>query len=100
MKKWLDLMKMILPVVLAQNPKTAVVAPFVIEGIEAAEQLPGAKGAAKAAHAKEIALAAIHAANAEAGRTVVDPDAVSEAIDSGIETGVAVVNVVHGHPTA
>lgn len=94
--KWLELVKLFVPLALAQNPKTAAIAPFVTEGIAAAEGLKDAKGADKAKAAKKVAITLINARNAAMpGHTPIDVTAVDEAIDSGIETGVAVVNVVH-----
>lgn len=94
--KWLELVKLFVPLALAQNPKTAPLAPYIVEGIAAAEAIPGAKGADKAKAAKKVAITFINARNAAMpGHTPIDVNAVDDAIDSGIETGVAVVNVVH-----
>jgi len=82
------------PMVLAFTP-LAPIAPFVSAGIQEAEQIQGASGADKLAHAINIARQGIAATNAQAGRTVIDPNLADSAIAAGINTTVSVVNIVH-----
>jgi hypothetical protein len=91
--KWLQMVQQFAPMVLAFTP-LAPIAPFVSAGIQEAEQIQGASGADKLAHAINIARQGIAATNAQAGRTVIDPNMADTAIAAGINTTVSVVNLV------
>lgn len=92
--KWLQMVQSLAPMILAFTP-LAPIAPFVSAGIQEAEQIQGASGADKLAHAVQIARDGIAATNAQAGKVVIDPQLSDAAIVSGINTTVSVVNLVH-----
>ncbi len=82
------------PLILAVTP-LAPIAPAVMAAIQEAEALHGAgTGVEKLAHVKAIALDAAAAANAQAGKIVVDPAEIGAAVDQSVAAVVAVANVV------
>ena len=91
---WLGLIKTLAPIVLAATP-LAPIAPFISLGIGEAEQLAGASGPEKLAHAVNIAQTGIAAVNAQAGKDLIDPALSADAISKGISTVVDVTNIVH-----
>lgn len=94
--KWLELLKTIGPLVIASTvPGGQLLAPIVVGAIHSAEQLKGASGAEKKAHALELVEAGAAAANAVAGKVVVDPNAAVAAAASGIDTVVKTINAAH-----
>lgn len=98
MPKWLQVLKQVGPIVLAFTP-LAPIAPAVIAGIAAAEALPGATGEQKKVIVQQIVTAGAAAANAQAGRVVIDPADAAAAAHTAIDTIVTVTNIVEkAHP--
>lgn len=96
--KWLDLVKLLAPIVLANvkgGDKIATVIPVVVQGIQEAEQIKGAKGPEKKDHVLNVTDAAVTALNAT-GKVKLDPQEVRATVSDGIDTVVQTVNLVHG----
>lgn len=91
-KNWLDLVKVVVPMILAETP-AAPIAPFIAIGISAAEQIPGATGPQKLEVAKQLANIGVAAANAQAGKELINPSLVNETADNSIKTIISVMNL-------
>lgn len=83
------------PVILMLFPKLAPLAGPITEGIQEAEQIPGASGWDKLTHATQVAKDGIAALNAAEGKQVVDPALSDETIQAGINAVVGSLNIVH-----
>lgn len=92
---WKKLIELIVPVVMASDPKTARLVPYVVTGIQEAESLHVASSAEKLAHAVNLTKIGVDATNAAAGKAVIDAATANTAIASGISTAVAVANLIH-----
>lgn len=97
--KWLQLVQVFAPLILSFIPRLAPLAPFVSNGIQEAEQLPGASSAEKQAHAIQIARNGIASVNAVAGHPLLDPTISDQLIGSAVNTVVSVTNLVHAAHT-
>ena len=78
--KFLDIIKLVAPVILASVPKGDKIAPLVpviANGIAEAEQIKGASGAEKKAHVLSIVDAGVTSVNAT-GKLHLDPSEVHE----------------------
>lgn len=94
--KWLDLAKILSSILIPFiNPKLAPLAPVIANGINEAEAIPGASGADKLQHVVNIATSATQGINTVAGKTVVDPDHVTQTAAATVSAIVDVVNLVH-----
>jgi len=93
MTNWLQLVEQLAPMVLVATP-LAPLAPFIAIGIREAEQIKGATGQDKLAHAVAITKAAVTGVNAQAGKTVIDPTVADDALKHGISTVVDVVKII------
>lgn len=92
---WLDLVKLIAPIVVAATvPHGAVLGPLIATGISDAEQLAGAKGAEKKAHVLELVTDGVIAINTAKGIDVFDPAAVGVAADRAIDDTIEIVNLI------
>jgi hypothetical protein len=89
----LPLVGAILPLVKGGD-KAAALVPTIAHAIETAEQ-HGGTGAEKKARAKAIVQDAITVANAT-GKVHLDPTAVDQTLDNGIDAVVGAVNIAHG----
>lgn len=95
MSKWLDAIKTVAPIALSLIPGVPpVLIPLIVHGIETAEKLPGATGPQKKAYVIDLVNSGVAGTNAAAGKQVIDPVAVSTAVDEGIDTAVAVANAI------
>lgn len=92
--RWLQILGQIGPQILAFTP-LAPIAPAVAAAIGEAEAIGGASSAQKLAHVQQIVNDAVIATNAQAGKTVLDPQLVAAASATAISTVVNVTNVVH-----
>lgn len=92
--KWLQIVENIAPIILAATP-LAPIAPFVALGIRVAEGIPGATADQKLVIAKSIASVGVQAANAQAGKEVIDTKAADTLVTSGINAVVAATNLRH-----
>lgn len=94
--KWLQILQTVAPTVLACTP-LAPIAPFVVAGIQAAEASGGA-GPHKLATALNITRIGIAAVNAQAQKTIIDPQLSDAALTSGINLAVQITNTLHRDP--
>ena len=93
--KWLDVLKAILPVVLPLvNPALGLAAPLILHGITEAEQMKGASGQQKLAHAVNIVNTGVAATNQAAGKQIIDPVVVNQTANDAISTAVDITNLV------
>lgn len=91
---WLDVVKQFGPMILAMTA-AAPVAPYLVTGIEAGEALKAShSGPERLAHAKDVTRTIVAAVNAQKPGTV-DPHVSDEALTHGIETVIAVANLIH-----
>lgn len=93
-QKWIQMVSSIGLMALAYTP-LAPMAPYVAQSIQDAELLPGASGADKLSHVVSLVRNGIAAANAQAGRQVIDTQLSDTLIQQAISTAVSVVNIVH-----
>ena len=92
--------QVVAPFVLAMVPGIPPsIIPALIHGIQVAETLPGADGAAKKKVVLDLASTAISATNDAAKKQVIDPTAIN-AISNGIDTTIGVINLVKGKQVA
>ena len=94
LSKWLNLVTLIAPVVLANvkgGDRIASMVPVIVSGITEAEQIAGASGAEKKAHVLNIVQAGVTAANAT-GKVHLDAADVQAIAGGGIDT---VINTLH-----
>jgi len=92
--KWFGLVKMLAPMILSTvNPRLAPIADKITYGIEEAEAIKGASGADKLKHVQNIALDAANSINAATGKETVDKASLNEAVQEGVDTVIAVLNV-------
>ena len=93
--RFLDVLKVVGPIALsAVNPVLGPVASVIVHAIGEAQQIDGATGPEKKAHVMNIADAAVVAYNGAAGKVVLDPAAVHEAADEGVDTVYAAIHVL------
>lgn len=91
---WLDAIAHLAPFILPLIPGLPpVLIPFIVHGIQTAEVIPGASSATKLAAALDEVNTGIAALNALKPNTI-NPSLSTSAILSGINTTVAVANVV------
>jgi hypothetical protein len=98
LKKFLQVLQIVGPVVLTLVPGggvAAVLIPTIIHAIGEAEQIKGAKGPEKKAHVMEIVDSAVAVANATS-KTKLDPAEVKATVDKGIDTVISTIHVVEG----
>lgn len=96
MKKWLALAKVLGPIILTTvKPELAPITGTITDAITEAEQIPGAKGADKLQHVKNIAIGAAGAVNTARGKEVIDVKTLNTAVESATNTVVEVVNLLH-----
>ena len=81
------------PVILALTP-LAPISGIVGAAIQEAEALKGATGEQKLAHVMAIAVDAAKAANSQAGKVVVDPAKVQNAVAEAVSAVITVTNLV------
>ena len=94
---WLRAIASFAPYILPAIPGIpAPMVPFIIGGIQAAEQIPGASGEQKLAASVAIAQAGFGAAQAAGAH--VDAKAVSDALPVGVSAVVQAVNAFHSQP--
>lgn len=95
---WTQTVLSLLPMVLAFIPKLPPsLIPAIIQGIQEAEQLPGAKGPEKKAHVLALVDLAIQGVNAAKHKVVLDPATVTPVVNHAIDVGIAVANLLTKH---
>lgn len=93
--KFADTVKVVGPVVLSVIPGVPpVLGPVIIHAISEAENLKGATGAQKKAHALNLINDSLNAVNAVKGETVLDPQQIVPAVSQGIDAVITTVNAV------
>lgn len=96
MLNWLDLVKLIAPIVVAATvPHGAVLGPLIATGISDAQQLQGASGTERKAIVLGLVTDGVIAINTAKGTEVLDPSAVHVAASQAIDTTVSIVNLIH-----
>jgi hypothetical protein len=94
MSKWLELLKVLGPVIIATTvPHGDLIAPAIVNAIAEAEQIKGATGPEKLAHV--VAIASNTAQIAQTSGVNINPAAVAAATVEAINTTVAVINIIH-----
>lgn len=98
--QWFDLLKMIVPtLVAAAVPGGVVLGPVVLKGMEDAENLKKANGADKKAHVIALVTDAVIGINTAHGDTVLDPATTVAAAGSAIDLTIAMLKLVeHAKP--
>lgn len=97
--KWLYLLQMLGPAILNSFGVPAELTGAIVDGVNEAEQLPGASGADKKQHVLSIVGDAIVAVNAAKGRQLLDPLRVQTLVSGAINTVVEAVDLVHDATT-
>ena len=96
MNKWLELVKLLAPIIVASTvPGGAVLGPLIAHGISEAEKMKGATGSEKKAHVLNLVSDGVAGINTAKGQEVLDPSATVDAASKAIDTTVAVVNLVN-----
>lgn len=96
MKKWLELVKVLAPVILSVTPGVPpILIPAIVHSIETAEQIPGATGAQKKAAVLDEVRTGLAVTAAVKGAPVIDTELTVAAVSSGIDAAVNGVNAVH-----
>lgn len=96
--KFLAIVNLVGPVVLAALPGGAVIAPMIpviVAGIGEAQQIKGATGAQKKEHVMKIVQAGIAVAN-QTGKVKLDPTEVETVASNGIDTVISTIHVIGG----
>jgi hypothetical protein len=94
--KWLDLVKILAPIILGTiNPHLGALAPVITAGITEAEGISGATGAQKLDHVVNLATAAANGINVAAGKPLIDVASVTATAGAAISAVVDATNIVH-----
>lgn len=97
MNKWLHLVELLAEPILAVAGVPPVLNSLIISGIQEAETIKGDEtGTAKLQHVINLVGIGANAANAAAGKTVINATALTSTVIQGINTTIAAVNLVHG----
>lgn len=99
MLKWIDALKIVGPIVLSTIPATAPFAPFILKGIEVAEEM-AAPGAVKKESAKDIVALGVGVLNQVKGTEVVNVEAAQQIAHDAIDQVVKATNAFHKSVTA
>lgn len=102
MTKFFDIARMILPLLGFLVPGAAPILPYILDGITAAEAIPGASGADKKAHALQVVSDGAAAVTAS-GKLTIDPAAAvatATAVFSAVDNVKAIVASAQPTPTA
>lgn len=92
--KWLQILELVGPIAIAATvPGGQVIAPLIVTAIKSAEQLQGADGPTKRAHALEIVNSGAQVA-AQLGAKL-DANEVTATAGAAIDTTVGVINIIN-----
>jgi len=95
-KKFAQLAELLAPIVIPiVSPRLAPLGTVIGHAVGEAESIPGATGPDKLSHVKSIATDTANAINVASDKTVIDLNGFNEAVEHGINTTVAVVNLVN-----
>lgn len=97
--KWVDALKLVGPLTLSLFPATAPFAPFILKGIEVAEEM-SAGGADKKAAALNIVKLGAAVTNQVTGKNAIDPENAAKLASDAIDTVVKATNEFHKTATA
>lgn len=101
MNKWLQLAQALVSPILAAAGVPVALIPLVNAGIQEAETIHGSdSGTVKLSHVINLVTIGANAANAAAGKTVINATALTGTVTQGINTAIAVVNLVHDQTPA
>lgn len=93
---WGSLVKQILPIALSLVPGLPpAVATSIVGTVIAVESLPGKTGAQKKAIVMDAAITQLQNVNVVKGHDVINVDVVAQAVDKGIDAGIAATNAIH-----
>lgn len=93
--KWLDLVKLLAPIIIGTvKPELVPISAKITAAIDSAEQIKGASGADKLKHVQEIADAAADSLNAVKGHVVLDKTKLDETVSEAVNAVVAATNIV------
>lgn len=95
---WLSLAKLVAPLLLGFIPqlqKHPEVVTAAAQGIQIAEQIPGATGAQKKDAVVQLVSTGIATANSVSGKAVIDHDATVAAVSAGIDATISAINAIH-----
>ncbi len=99
MKRFLQILAGIGPLILSLIPETAPFAGAIADAIGQVEAIPGATGPQKKAAALQIVTDGMTVANTVTGRVIADPPTLAGIVSQGIDTTVAAVNLIQQkHP--
>jgi curved DNA-binding protein CbpA len=91
---FLKLAKLFGPLIIRTvNPKLGPVADEIVDAINEAEQIPGAKGKDKLKHVQEIIKDSVEISNAT-GKTDIDVEGLDTAVDGAVSKVIEVIKVV------
>jgi hypothetical protein len=97
--KFLAVVRQVGPVILAATPGAQKIPtdliPNIVDAIGEAQQIKGASGADKKAHALEALGKAVAVANAT-GKVALDADALKTVASTGIDNVISTVKILHG----
>jgi hypothetical protein len=95
-KKFAQIAELVAPIVIPiVSPRLAPLGTVIGHAMGEAESIPDANGPDKLNHVKRIANDAANAVNVASNKTVIDPNGLNEAVEHGINTTVAVVNLIN-----
>lgn len=97
--KWgnfLNILMQVGPLILALNPATAAIAPIIVSAIAEAQQIKGASGPEKKAHAMKIVETAVTLAHGANVKGFEQPALVLATVSDGIDVTVGAVKIVEG----
>ncbi len=95
---WLLLAERFAPLILSFIPALhahPAIIPAISQGIQIAEQIPGASGADKKAAVVALVNTGIAAANASTSAPVIDQASTAAAVSAGIDATIAAINAIH-----
>lgn len=94
-KKFAEIAKIVAPIVIPiVSPRLAPLGTIIGHSVAEAESVPGASGEDKLNHVKAIATDAANAVNVAANKEVINQQDFDTALEHGINTTVAVVNLI------
>jgi hypothetical protein len=98
MPKWAKVLIGLAPVILEVAGVPPIISTVVIHGMEEAQSIKGATGAEKKAHVLALVADAVTVLNEAKGQVVLNPLLTLAAVESGIDTTIAAVNLTKSLP--
>lgn len=96
MSKWLTILKVLGPAIIATTvPGGALIAPLIVTAIAEAEKIRGASGPEKKAAVIELVKVGVAGVNAASkGKVTIDPVAAAKTASAAIDTTIGVINLI------